>query len=47
MSFEDWTDDDEESKVDLQLWRKLLQYTLHYRRTAIAFTVVAATYLTS
>ena len=39
MSFEDWSDDDQENKVDLRLWRKLLQYTLHYRRTAILFTI--------
>ncbi|MEQ8784969.1 MAG: ABC transporter ATP-binding protein [Pirellulaceae bacterium] len=37
----DWFDDDHESKVDLRLWRKLLGYTLHYRRTAVAFTLVA------
>ena len=34
-------DDDLEEEVDLQLWRKLLAYTLHYRRTAIALTVIA------
>jgi ATP-binding cassette subfamily B protein len=37
----DWFEDDHESKVDLRLWNKLLRYTLHYRRTAIAFTLVA------
>ena len=36
-----WVEDDNEQKVDLKLWRKLLDYTLHYRKTAIAFTVVA------
>ncbi len=41
MSSAAWIDDDHEEKVDLRLWRKLLQYTLHYRRTALAFTVVA------
>lgn len=41
MSAIDWVEDDYESKVDLSLWRKLLQYTLHYRRTALAFTLVA------
>ena len=41
MSNTDWFDDDYESKVDLRLWRKLLQYSLHYRRTAISFTVAA------
>ena len=42
MSSTAWIeDDDPEEKVDLKLWRKLLQYTLHYRRTAIAFTIVA------
>ena len=40
MSHDEWTDDDEQ-RVDLALWRQLLQYTLHYRGTAIAFTVVA------
>ena len=28
MTNEDWMDDDREEKVDLRLWRKLLQYTL-------------------
>ncbi len=37
----EWIDDDQEEKVDLKLWRKLLRYTLHYRRTAWAFTFVA------
>jgi ATP-binding cassette subfamily B protein len=41
MSSADWFDDDHEQQVDLRLWRKLLQYTLHYRRTAFAFTFVA------
>lgn len=41
MTHEDWADDEREGKVDLRLWRKLLQYTLHYRRTAVAFTSVA------
>lgn len=41
MSSGDWIDDDDEEKVDLRLWKKLLQYTLHYRRTAITFTLVA------
>lgn len=34
-------DDDDESKVDLRLWRKLLRYTLHYRQTTITFCLVA------
>ncbi|MFG0331755.1 MAG: ABC transporter transmembrane domain-containing protein, partial [Maioricimonas sp. JB049] len=38
----EWIDDDDnESKVDLRLWRKLLQYTLNYRRTTVTFTLVA------
>lgn len=37
----EWVDDDHEQKVDLRLWSKLLQYTLHYRRTAVMFTLVA------
>lgn len=37
----DWSDDDHEAKVDLRLWKKLLRYTLHYRRTSITFTFVA------
>ena len=37
----EWVDDDHEQKVDLRLWSKLLQYTLHYRRTALSFTIVA------
>ena len=41
MSQADWFEDDYEIKVDLRLWRKLLAYTLHYRRTAVAFTFVA------
>jgi len=41
MNQPNWFEDDHEEQVDLRLWRKLLQYTLHYRRTALAFTVVA------
>lgn len=41
MSDADWFEDDQELKVDLRLWRQLLDYSLHYRRTAIAFTLVA------
>lgn len=41
MSDADWVDDDYEEKVNLRLWKKLLQYTLHYRRTALSFTFVA------
>ena len=41
MNGTDWFEDDQELKVDLRLWRKLLNYTLHYRRTAITFTFVA------
>lgn len=41
MNVSDWIDDDQDERVDLRLWRKLLQYTLHYRRTAIMFCFVA------
>ena len=41
MNHADWFDDDHEEKVDLRLWKKLLQYTLYYRRTAIIFAFVA------
>lgn len=42
MSFDDWSEEsDYELKVDLRLWRKLLGYTLVYRGTAVAFTIVA------
>ena len=41
MSNGEWFDEDYEGKVDLQLWKKLLQYSLHYRRTAISFTIAA------
>ena len=41
ISRSDWFEDDHEIKVDLRLWRKLLQYTIHYRRTGIAFLFVA------
>ena len=38
-----WVEEDErEEKVDLHLWRKLLNYTLRYRKTSIAFCFVAA-----
>jgi len=41
MSSVDWLEDDREEQVDLRMWRKLLQYTLRYRGTAVAFTLVA------
>ena len=41
MSQADWFEDDYEIKFDLRLWRKLLAYTLRYRRTAAAFTMIA------
>ncbi len=41
MSQADWFDDDTEIKLDLHLWRKLLAYSLHYRGTAAAFTLIA------
>lgn len=37
----EWFDDDHEQKVDLKLWKQLLSYTLHYRRTVYAFLIVA------
>lgn len=37
----DWQDDDPEDRLNMSLWRKLLGYTLHYRRTAVLFTIVA------
>lgn len=37
----EWIDEDAEERVDLGLWKKLLAYTLQYRKTAVAFTVVA------
>jgi ATP-binding cassette subfamily B protein len=37
----DWIDDDQEQRVDLRLWKKLLGYTLHYRRTALRFALAA------
>lgn len=41
MNDTDWNEDDHEEEVDLRLWRKLLQYTVHYRQTAIVFCFVA------
>ena len=41
MTTSDWHEDDHEAKVDMRLWKKLLRYTLHYRRTAITFCFVA------
>ena len=41
MNQADWFEDDYEIKLDLRLWRKMLAYTLKYRRTAVAFTLVA------
>jgi ATP-binding cassette subfamily B protein len=41
MSQADWFEDDYETKLDLGLWRKLLAYTLQYRGTAAAFTIIA------
>ena len=41
MTNADWLDDDHEERLDLRLWRKLLHYTLHYRRTSVTFTLVA------
>lgn len=38
-----WVEEEErEEKVDLRLWRKLLEYTLRYRKTTIGFCFVAA-----
>lgn len=33
--------DEHQQQVDLRIWRKLLSYTLHYRKTSVAFTFVA------
>jgi ATP-binding cassette subfamily B protein len=41
MSTADGFDDDPEQQVDLRLWRKLLGYTLRYRRNAVTFLGVA------
>lgn len=41
MTGADWFEDDQEQQVDLRLWKQLLRYTLHYRRTAVTFTIVA------
>jgi ATP-binding cassette subfamily B protein len=47
MSQADWFEDDYEIKFDLRLWRKLLAYTLRYRRTAAAFAIIALGLATS
>lgn len=38
-----WVDDDDlkEQKLDLRLWKTLIRYTLHYRRTVATFVAVA------
>lgn len=38
-----WIDEDDlnEQKLDLRLWKTLIRYTLHYRKTAITFVAVA------
>jgi len=41
MTQADWFEDDHEIKVDLRLWRKLLGYSLRYRGTTAAFTLIA------
>ena len=41
MSEADFFEDDFEIKLDLNLWRKLLAYSLKYRGTAVAFTLIA------
>lgn len=41
MKQSEWIEEDQEDKVNLRLWRKLLAYTLRYRKTAVAFTLVA------
>ena len=47
MSHADWFEDDHEIKIDLGLWRKLLAYSLQYRGTTVAFTVIALSLATS
>lgn len=38
-----WVDEDDlhEQKLDLRLWKTLIRYTLHYRRTVATFVAVA------
>lgn len=38
-----WIDDDDlkEQKLDLRLWKTLIRYTLHYRKTSLVFVVIA------
>lgn len=38
-----WIDEDDlkEQKLDLRLWRTLIRYTLHYRKTSAIFVLVA------
>ncbi len=45
MSGDGWIDEDDlqETKLDLRLWKTLITYTLHYRKTAIIFVFVALT----
>ncbi len=45
MSGDGWIDEDDlkETKLDLRLWKTLIRYTLHYRRTSIVFVFVAFT----
>ena len=41
MSSVDWTEDDQEERLNLRLWKRLLRYTLHYRGKVLLFTVVS------
>src|SRR5207302_9538911 len=41
MSHADLFEDDDEIKLNLRLWRKLLAYSSQYRGTAAAFTFIA------
>jgi ATP-binding cassette subfamily B protein len=41
MNADDWIEDDHPERVNLQMWRQLLQYTLHYRKTVYTFVCVA------
>lgn len=41
MSTVDWTEDDQEEKLNLRLWKQLLRYTLHYRSKVVLFSVVS------
>lgn len=41
MNADDWIEDDQPERVNLEMWRQLLRYTLHYRKTVFTFVFVA------